>query len=143
MWEETFEAYLGTLLQKPSNQLFTREKTERIINFLMNGKTDSDISCLWALIFPLSEIIRPCFPHASRKNHTVMMFNSTKHSNTNNFSTSLQLPGIRKTNDWREYTVCASHIKNYIPFRGICVHLHLCRFVGMSCLIFSFLYSLS
>jgi hypothetical protein len=41
MWEETFEAYLGTLLQKPSNQLFTREKTERIINFLMNGKTDS------------------------------------------------------------------------------------------------------
>ena len=41
MWEEIFEAYLGTLLQKPSNQLFTREKTERIINFLMNGKTDS------------------------------------------------------------------------------------------------------
>ena len=41
MWEETFEAYLGTLLQKPSNQLFTREKTEKIINFLMNGKTDS------------------------------------------------------------------------------------------------------
>jgi hypothetical protein len=85
-----------------------------------NNFIDSDISCLWALIFPLSEIIRPCFPHASRKNHTVMMFNSTKHSNTNNFSTSLQLPGIRKTNDWREYTVCASHIKNYIPFRGIC-----------------------
>ena len=41
MWEETFEAYLGTLLQKPSNQLFTREKTERITNVLMNGKTDS------------------------------------------------------------------------------------------------------
>ena len=41
MWEETFEAYLGTLLQKPTNQLFTREKTERITNVLMNGKTDS------------------------------------------------------------------------------------------------------
>ena len=41
MWKETFEAYLGTLLQKPSNQLFTREKTGRITNVLMNGKTDS------------------------------------------------------------------------------------------------------
>ena len=41
MWEETFEAYLGTLSQKPSNQLFTREKTERITHFLMNGKSDS------------------------------------------------------------------------------------------------------
>ena len=41
MWEETFEAYLGTLLQNPSNQPFTREKTERITNVLMNGKTDS------------------------------------------------------------------------------------------------------
>ena len=41
MWEETFEAYLGTLLQKSSSQLFTREKTERITNALMNGKTDS------------------------------------------------------------------------------------------------------
>jgi hypothetical protein len=41
MWEETFEAYLGTLLQKPSNQLFIREKTGRITNVLMNGKTDS------------------------------------------------------------------------------------------------------
>jgi len=34
MWEETFEAYLGTLLQKPSI---------RITNVLMNGKTDSAI----------------------------------------------------------------------------------------------------
>ena len=41
MWEETFETYLGTLLQKPSNQLFIREKTERITTVLMNGKTDS------------------------------------------------------------------------------------------------------
>jgi hypothetical protein len=41
MWEQRFETYLGTLLQKPSNQLFTREKTERITNVLMNGKTDS------------------------------------------------------------------------------------------------------
>ena len=41
MWKETFEAYIGTLLQKPSNQLFTREKTVRITNILMNGKTDS------------------------------------------------------------------------------------------------------
>jgi hypothetical protein len=45
MWEETFEAYLGTLLQKPTHQLFTREKTEIITNVLMNGQTD------WCFLF--------------------------------------------------------------------------------------------
>ncbi|XP_071123399.1 SCAN domain-containing protein 3-like [Mytilus edulis] len=41
MWEEKFLEYLGTLLEKPSNQLFTCEKTERIRSVLINGKGDS------------------------------------------------------------------------------------------------------
>jgi len=41
MWEQTFNSYLDTLLQKPSNQLFTTEKTEKIVNVLKNGKVET------------------------------------------------------------------------------------------------------